>query len=277
MTTGIYKIGFKGTNNFYIGSSANIETRFKQHKYQLFYEKHDNPILQRAYNKYTLDNIYCEIIEICSKLDQFNREQYYLDTLNPIYNINRKADSPAIPALLYYSKEQGFIREAPRRYIGVFSIKGNEKIYILKLGKNNKVLNWVRTISDFEYYNNEVYIKSSTGYPGLTVNVSKKTSSISLYTNKYGKIGNIDNYLALLFKHQSYGTRIPLPLEYKHLVDLNPKHILNTYNTIKWFRGKKLPDEAKLIINKYRKGVCNSLEDVANRTYHLAHNHLKLK
>ena len=92
MTSGIYKLYFEqNPNHFYIGSSNNIETRWRQHKSQLKSNKHDNSILLNAVNKYGHSNIKTEVIEECEQAILFIREQYYIDKLKPSYNIRKEA------------------------------------------------------------------------------------------------------------------------------------------------------------------------------------------
>lgn len=91
MTTGIYKITNKLTNYFYIGSSKNIEKRWKDHISKLRNNNHVNIILQRSFNKYSKDNFHIEIIEKCNINELLMKEQYYLDELNPYYNISKYA------------------------------------------------------------------------------------------------------------------------------------------------------------------------------------------
>ena len=95
--SGIYKITNTVNGKFYIGSSADIAQRFCAHKSDLRRNAHNNPILQRAWNKHGPDKFTFEIIEECSS-DQkllFEREQHYLDLLKPYlevgYNIETKA------------------------------------------------------------------------------------------------------------------------------------------------------------------------------------------
>lgn len=91
---GVYKITNKVNGKFYIGSSNDIKYRWCQHKTQLKKQSHGNPYLQNAWNKYGEKNFTFEIIEICSPNIQFEREQHYLNTLNPFekngYNIVRQ-------------------------------------------------------------------------------------------------------------------------------------------------------------------------------------------
>lgn len=92
--TGIYKITNIINNKFYIGSaSLGFERRFIQHKSDLKQNKHRNIHLQRSYNKHGKSNFLFEIIEYCEPLKCLEREQYYIDTLLPHFNINPIAQS----------------------------------------------------------------------------------------------------------------------------------------------------------------------------------------
>lgn len=92
---GIYKITNIKNNNFYIGSaSRNFKERFKEHssyyiQYQmgLLKRKH-NPILWNAFNKYGIENFKVEILEVINIENIIlTREEYYINILNPSYNI----------------------------------------------------------------------------------------------------------------------------------------------------------------------------------------------
>ena len=91
---GVYKITNKANGKFYIGSSNNIKHRWNNHIKQLTEQNHKNSHLQNAWNLYGKDNFVFEIIEECSPDIQFEREQHYLNTLNPFdergYNIVRQ-------------------------------------------------------------------------------------------------------------------------------------------------------------------------------------------
>ena len=88
MNSGVYKIQNTVNGKFYIGSTSwDFKKRWRRHKYLLRNNKHDNPHLQYSWNKYGEVNFKFEIIEICNSTDCFVREQHYLDTLHPQYNI----------------------------------------------------------------------------------------------------------------------------------------------------------------------------------------------
>lgn len=79
MTIGVYSIVCKATDSIYIGSSNNIELRWKAHKNHLSKGIHVNRYLQRAYDKYGLSDFNFTIIEECSEDRLIEREQYYID------------------------------------------------------------------------------------------------------------------------------------------------------------------------------------------------------
>lgn len=93
--SGIYQwINFV-TGDFYIGSSSNLGDRladYYQDAYITNALKHNNRIV-RALNKYGYDNFGVSILEYCDKDQLINREQYFIDTLTPVYNILKKAYS----------------------------------------------------------------------------------------------------------------------------------------------------------------------------------------
>lgn len=112
--TGIYKIKNNQTDDFYIGSSKNIISRLNNHKKLLLLNKHANCHLQNAWNKYGSDSFEFITIEECSTDILLAREQYYIDFLQPKYNICLIAGAPSLSepwnkgkkGLYKHSKEQ---------------------------------------------------------------------------------------------------------------------------------------------------------------------------
>lgn len=92
MNSGIYKILNTKNNKFYIGSSKNIIERISIHKSLLRNNKHDNSYLQNAYNKYSGWFFEFIVLEYCEPNFRIEREQYYIDTLKPEYNLAPKAN-----------------------------------------------------------------------------------------------------------------------------------------------------------------------------------------
>jgi group I intron endonuclease len=108
---GIYKISHLSKPDlFYIGSAtANRKVkdcqkgfyrRFLEHLHFLENNKHTSKYLQNVVNKYGLQDIRFEILEIVETEDRnvvLEREQYYLDTLKPAYNSSITARCPTVP------------------------------------------------------------------------------------------------------------------------------------------------------------------------------------
>ena len=92
MKAGIYRITNKVNGNCYIGSSVDLQRRRRQHFNNLVNGVHVNSHLQNAYNKYGNDSLEFEIIEYIEIDDNIKetlleREQFWIDTVNPEYNI----------------------------------------------------------------------------------------------------------------------------------------------------------------------------------------------
>jgi len=91
------KIGiYRWINNLngktYIGSSINLSVRFYTY-YSLRYLAKSNRPMERALLKYGFSNFSLEILDYCNSEDLLKREQYYLDTLKPEYNVAKIAGS----------------------------------------------------------------------------------------------------------------------------------------------------------------------------------------
>jgi len=108
---GIYKITHLSKKDiFYIGSASGtfngkkcqkgFYRRFLEHLHFLEHDKHTSKYLQNVVNKYGIEGIRFEILEIVETEDRkviLEREQYYLDTLKPAYNSSITARCPTVP------------------------------------------------------------------------------------------------------------------------------------------------------------------------------------
>ena len=84
---GVYKITNIITGDFYIGSSKDIKLRWYIHKTPYTIKQHPNVKLYKAMAQYGRDNFTIEVIEETTDLRE--REQYWIEHLNPSYNNNR--------------------------------------------------------------------------------------------------------------------------------------------------------------------------------------------
>lgn len=93
MKSGIYKIENLLNGKFYIGSAKDFLHRKSTHLYDLRNNKHRNIHLQRSFNKHGEDSFLFQLVEQCNEEILIEREQYYIDSLNPHFNILRLAGS----------------------------------------------------------------------------------------------------------------------------------------------------------------------------------------
>src|SRR5260370_36049823 len=92
-SSGIYRIVCVRTGKFYIGSSTNLPTRRYNHFRVLQRNKHHNRHMQRAWNKYGKDAFVFEVLELALIPFLLERQQYWLDTLKPGFNMSPIAGS----------------------------------------------------------------------------------------------------------------------------------------------------------------------------------------
>ena len=86
--SGIYILTNNINGKRYIGSSNNIRKRLWKHRSLLRHNKHENQYLQNAWNKYGENSFTFVVLEKCEIDVLLQREQYYIDTLKPEYNID---------------------------------------------------------------------------------------------------------------------------------------------------------------------------------------------
>jgi len=91
--SGIYQIQSISKKKRYIGSACHLKYRKQGHLYDLRKQEHDNMYLQKHYNKYGVNDLMFSIIEFCSKENLIKREQYWINKLNPEFNLSKTAGS----------------------------------------------------------------------------------------------------------------------------------------------------------------------------------------
>jgi len=92
---GVYIIKCTTNDRYYVGSSVNIKSRWYVHLNELKKNIHHSSKLQRAFNKYGKESFVFEILEECEPIKEIilKREQFYIDSMSPFFNICKTAGS----------------------------------------------------------------------------------------------------------------------------------------------------------------------------------------
>ncbi|XWW92062.1 GIY-YIG endonuclease (mitochondrion) [Cordyceps javanica] len=91
--SGIYKWTNKVTNDIYVGQSIDLAKRFIRYFNLSYLKNRESLVISRALIKYGYSNFSLDILEYCDIKDLTEREQYYMDKLNPKYNTLKVAGS----------------------------------------------------------------------------------------------------------------------------------------------------------------------------------------
>ena len=87
--SGVYKITNTVTGDFYIGSSKNIERRWKAHKEPSRWSNNPNILLYRDFQKYGVDKFEFQILANVEPDQLKETEQQFIEKLQPTYNNHR--------------------------------------------------------------------------------------------------------------------------------------------------------------------------------------------
>lgn len=91
---GIYYIINLISSELYIGSSIKISDRCKSHFYQLRKGNHHSIYLQRSFNFHGEENFdFCEIERVIDVKNLISREQFWINTFQPSFNMSLIAGS----------------------------------------------------------------------------------------------------------------------------------------------------------------------------------------
>lgn len=159
----IYKISNTINKKIYIGSSILFKKRKSEHKFHLKRNTHHSMILQRHVNKYGLKTLIFEIIEFVENKNLLiEREQYYIDTLKPYFNVLKFAGRT-----LGYKHSKETILKISKSKIG--NVASNEtKLKMSMCRKGNKHPNFGKKMSE------EQKIKISITKTGRTLTEEHK-------------------------------------------------------------------------------------------------------
>lgn len=121
---GIYCIKNNKSGKIYVGSSINLYYRIKDHKVRLLENKHSNDHLQKSFNNSGIEYFTIKILKFTilpekNILEKY--EQYYIDLLNPEYNILKEAYKNSsykhTPEIIEKIRKSGIGRKTNNRII----------------------------------------------------------------------------------------------------------------------------------------------------------------
>lgn len=92
MKSGVYIIKNNLNNKFYLGVSKDFKDRFRHHKSDLRLNKHHSILLQRAVNKYGIENFSFEILLRSPVEYLYKLEEWFLKEQKPSYNVAVKSE-----------------------------------------------------------------------------------------------------------------------------------------------------------------------------------------
>lgn len=150
---GIYCITNTINDKVYIGSTNCFYSRKRQHFLELKGNYHNNPKLQNFVNKYGLETLQFNILEITSLEELKTKEQFYLDNINNKFNICIKADRPNVKR--NFTKED--IQNIANLYNSGKCSTEISKIYFGKKSRQNYITSIIKgqIYSEYKHLFNE--------------------------------------------------------------------------------------------------------------------------
>lgn len=180
---GIYRWVNNINNKSYVGSSVSLTNRLKNY-YSLSCLKNKSKIY-RALLKYGHSNFSLDILEYCEPNVIISREQYYIDFLNPEYNILKKAGSNLGFKHSEATKLRMSINKAKEKH--PFYGKKRSEETILRMSINSKT---ALTVKIYDIITNDTKVFRSNVQAGKYLGISERTirnykKSGRVYKNKY--------------------------------------------------------------------------------------------
>jgi group I intron endonuclease len=197
MAQGIYIIKNLVNGKYYIGSSININKRFREHKSSLRNNKHHSIKLQRSWNKYGCDIFIFEVIQYCERENLISNEQYWIDHYDS-YNNRYNSTKEAVASKQNNQKRKGIPlteqhKQAIRDSKKNISLETREKIRIANTGKKHSqetkikfskirkgvIPNNVKPILQFDLNNKLIKEWPSIKYAAKETNSNASTISLN--------------------------------------------------------------------------------------------------
>jgi group I intron endonuclease len=294
---GIYMWTNKLTGDIYVGQSVDLSKRFRKYFSLSYIESRNELIISRALIKYGYSNFSLAILEYCNESELDIKEQYYFDTLNPQYNIQKISGGSSKGIIL--SKETKAKISKSLKGVYTYSFLPQFRLYIPAIrnyssqSDANGLHNTPRSrILAHIIGKNPIFYDDSLNLKKVILGENKGKSGIYMWTNKItgdiyiGQAVDLANRLKSYFHqnyleknksflisralmkygHSSFSLTI---LEYCDKSELNEReqyyldNLEPDYNILKnaaSFLGYTFTEEAKAKISKALKGINRSEE-----------------
>ena len=141
MKAGVYKITNTITNQIYIGSTNSLQDRLNNHRSKLRLGTHYCKQMQEDYNN--KNKLVFKVLEVCK--NYLEREQYYLDKIDNLYNVCKVAgstkglESTRKLKIDQYTLSGNYIKtwESLQEIMTAFNLSSSSKISMVCNGKRN--------------------------------------------------------------------------------------------------------------------------------------------
>ena len=213
--SGIYCIENIVNGMKYIGQSKDINHRLIQHKSNLKHNRHGNPRLQNAWNKYGINSFKFYILEECDIDDLNEREKFYIRKYNSYsrqgYNLSEGGD-PGVNSvgkkIKQYDIDGNFIRlwnnaaeagryyDIPRGYI-TNAVRNNELYHDSQWCYENETI-------DGYYLRKNQFPLAQYDLDNNLVNVYKHMADVTSQNNEFQK-ENIFSSMGGHWRKTAYG------------------------------------------------------------------------
>lgn len=205
--SGVYKIYFNGTNNFYIGSSNNIYKRIIYHRSRLKRNIHENACIKNAFNKYGINNCFIEVMIECNVENLLKHEQYFIDTLKPEYNIKKNATGGMESILskedVLYIRYNYYNRKCQEDVVDLANKYNLSLDYIGSIARGKKCFSYIKNTPEIlniikQTKNKRVPLKYDPSLPdNYTISKTRKLNADQIGMIKWAIKNNKSTYVLL--------------------------------------------------------------------------------
>ena len=210
----IYKIvNVLEPTKIYVGSTKNLRNRIRGHIEKLRAKKHTNFYLQNFVNKYGFSKFNVHIIEFCNQDKLLDREQFWIDTLEPIYNICKKVNEVntypenEINRRNKLSNSHRGLRKRKVVSTDVVNVtySTRDKLYIVQIGINRKnyVLGSFKSIEEAKIIADKYRYESKENIVQYSESIKKQKRSKYIGIS-YKLYKNIKKWYACIYFSRSY-------------------------------------------------------------------------